>query len=110
MPRERRVREIAGILRGVEGLKDERSRGVRMLEPGYNSIGVSQIGPRLESPKTASLHQVVAEPPEAEAGLIISEAGSGTEPHVSVCLTRGFSVSELQTKIGHPPQYERRQI
>ena len=103
-------REIADGIRGIEGATDQIVARSQMSGPRDDEHAEGQIRAGPEPLQPTPFDQVVAEPAEAEAGLVVAKSRSGDHAKPDIGITGRIGVAVFQAEIDHSADEQRKQI
>src|SRR3984885_12883265 len=93
------VSEVALLICHLQRTAQQITRRPDMSRPRQDESSETHIGPGLEPRQSVLFNQVIAEPAESKAGLVVAEARSGdvAEPHIGEART--VTVATLKAEI-----------
>ena len=106
----RRVREVAGILRCLEGAPQEGATDPQVLGPVGHVDGKDQVHAGAETVEPMLFHQVEPEPAEAKPGLVVPEVRPQHAAQPRISEARSVAVAVLQAEGRHPTDDEAEKI
>ena len=106
----RRVREVAGILRCLEGAPQEGATDPQVLRPVGHVDGKDQVHAGAETVEPMLFHQVEPEPAEAKPGLVVPEVRPQHAAQPRISEARSVAVAVLQAEGRHPTDDEAEKI
>src|SRR5215469_7894702 len=92
------ISQVTDFVRGIEGATHQIAAGRDMSRPWRDVISNDHIGSSLKALQSALFDQVIAEPTELRASLVVSEARSGDHSKVCIGNTRTVAVAPLETE------------
>src|SRR5262245_59221819 len=93
------IGQVTDLVRGIEGAAHQIAAGLDMARPGRDVISKDHIGSGLKALQSALFDQVIAEPTELRASLIVAETRSGYHSKVYIGNTRTVAVAPLEAEI-----------
>ena len=102
--------KVTGFLRRVEGALDERAPGAHVSRPGIDELPEAPVDARLETIQPPLLHQIQAEPAEAEPRLVVAELQSQDRAEPDIGKARAVAVAMLQAQVRHAADDEAEQV
>ena len=106
----RRKSEVADLVRGLERAAHQISAGPDVLRPRQDDISKVHVGPGLEALQPALFDQVIAEPAESKAGLVVAEARAGEQAQRYIGEARGVTVADLDAEIDGPTDGDGKEV
>ena len=97
-----RIRKIAHGIRRIKCSTEQIAPSSEMFGPRNDETGETQIYPGLKSLQPKPFDQIVAEPAEAKAGLVVAKARSRDHGKVYIGNTRPVAVAPLEAEIDRP--------
>src|SRR5262249_27469196 len=97
-----RIGQVTDFVRGIEGATDQIAAGPDMSRPWRDVIAKNHIGSSLKALQSALLDQLIAEPTELRASLVVSEARSGYHGKGYIDDTLTVPVAPLEAEIDRP--------
>src|SRR6266851_1286766 len=94
-----RVSEVADLACVLEGAADEVAASLHMSRPGEDVRSKLVIDSGLETPQSALLDQVAAEPTEPKCSLVVAEEPTGDRAKPFINGTRTIAVAVLEAEI-----------
>src|SRR5262249_1795517 len=96
------IGQVTDFVRGIEGATHQITAGLNMSRPWCDVISKDHIGSSLEALQSTLFDQVIAEPTESIASLVIGEARSRYHSKVYIGNTRTIAVAALEAEIDCP--------